>query len=230
MDRILFLDNSIQDDRYQPLGYWEPVLLFDFDSYRASAGEFPENLDQYSHIFLTGSTSSVLDNSDWIRAEQELIRTAVDQGKVMVGSCFGHQIMARALFGDDAVRKRPGLDVGWPAIEILADDALLGEAGSKIYGYVFHYDEVCRIDEKRAAVIARSDACEILAFKLKDKPVWGIQPHFEMGIVEGLKFLELAKGEGVQDRKSCFSSPDNFPQDSGWLIPFMRAFHNARPL
>ena len=230
MDRILFLDNSIQDDRYQPLGYWEPVLLSDFDSYRASAGEFPENLDQYSHIFLTGSTASVLDNSDWIRAEQELVRTAVDLGKVMVGSCFGHQIMARALFGDDAVRKRPGLDVGWPAIEILADDALLGEAGSKIYGYVFHYDEVCRIDEKRASVIARSDACEILAFKLKDKPVWGIQPHFEMGIVEGLKFLELVKGEGVPDRKSCFSSPDNFPQDSGWLIPFMRAFHNARPL
>ena len=230
MDRILFLDNSIKDDRYQPLGYWEPVLLSDFDTYRASAGDFPENLDAYSHIFLTGSTASVLDNSDWIRVEQELIRTAVDQGKVMVGSCFGHQIIARALFGDDAVRRMPGLDAGWPAIEILADDALLGEAGSRIFGYVFHYDEVCKIDDTRATVIARSKDCEIMGFKLIDRPVWGIQPHFEMGIVEGMKFLEMAKGAGVASRQSYFESTDKHPRDSGWIIPFMRAFHNARPL
>lgn len=230
MDRILFLDNSIKNDLYKPLTYWEPVLLLDFDSYRASAGELPHDLDDYSHIFISGSTASVLDNADWIEAEQELIRTAVDQGKVVVGSCFGHQIIARALFGDGAVRKRRALDVGWPEIEILADDALLGEAGSKIYGYVFHYDEVCKIDENEATVIARSEACEILAFKLKDRPVWGIQPHFEMGIVDGLKFLELVKGEGVPDRQSLLNSVKNYPQDSGWIIPLMKAYHNARPL
>ena len=230
MDRILFLDNSIKDDLYRPLNYWEPVLMFDFDTYRASAGEFPDNLDKYSHVFLTGSTASVLDNTNWIKTEQELVRAAVDQGKVVVGSCFGHQIMAQALFGDDTVIRRPTLDAGWPEIEILADDALLGKAGSKIFGYVFHYDEVCKIDENRAAIIARSEACDILAFKLNDNPFWGIQPHFEMGIVEGLKFLDLVKGEGVPDRQSCLASSDNFPQDSGWITPFMRAFHNARPL
>ncbi len=230
MDRILFLDNSIKNDLYKPLSYWEPVLLFDFDSYRASAGEFPNGLDDYSHIFVSGSSASVLDNSDWIEAEQELIRTAVELGKVIMGSCFGHQIIARALFGDGAVRKRPALDVDWPAIEILVDDALLGEAGSKIHGYVFHYDEVCKIDENEATVLARSDTCEIMALKLKDRPVWGIQPHFEMGIVDGLKFLELVKGEGVPDRQSYFKSTVKPPKDSGWIIPLMKAFHNARPL
>lgn len=230
MDRILFLDNSIKNDLYKPLAYWEPVLLLDFDSYRASAGELPHDLDDYSHIFISGSSASVLDNADWIEAEQELIRTAVDQGKVVVGSCFGHQIIARALFGDGAVRKRRALDVGWPEIEILADDALLGEAGSKIYGYVFHYDEVCKIDENEATVIARSDACEILAFKLKDRPVWGVQPHFEMGIVDGLKFLELVKGQEVPDRQSYLKSTVKPPKDSGWIIPFMQAYHDARPL
>jgi len=230
MDRILFLDNSIKNDLYKPLSYWEPVLLFDFDSYRASAGELPDDLGDYSHVFISGSTASVLDNSDWIEAEQELIRTAVDQGKVMVGSCFGHQIIARALFGDGAVRKRPALDVGWPEIEILADDALLGKAGSRIHCYVFHYDEVCKIDKNEATVIARSEACEILAFKLKSWPVWGIQPHFEMGIVDGLKFLELVKGEGVPDRQSYFNAALKLPKDSGWIIPLMNAYHNARPL
>ena len=119
MDRILCLDNSITNNLYKPLSYWEPVLMFDFDSYRASAGEFPHGLDDYSHIFISGSSASVLDNSDWIEAEQELIRTAVELGKVMVGSCFGHQIIARALFGYGAVRKRAALDVGWPQLKFL---------------------------------------------------------------------------------------------------------------
>ena len=230
MNRILFLDNSIQNDLYKPLSYWEPVLLFEFDSYRASAGELPDDLDAYSHIFISGSTASVLDNTDWINAEQELIRRAVDRGKVILGSCFGHQIIARALFGNGAVRKRQALDVGWPEIEILADDALLGLAGSKIYGHVFHYDDVCRINENEATVIARSKACEILAFKLNGKPVWGIQPHFEMGIVEGLKFIEWANGDGIPDRTSLFDSSENYPRDSGWIIPLMKAYHQMRPL
>jgi len=230
MNRILFLDNSIKNDLYKPRTYFEPVMLFEFDSYRASAGELPDDLDGYSHIFISGSTASVLDNSDWIDAEQEFIRKAVDRGKVVVGSCFGHQIIARALFGDGAVRKRPALDVGWPEIEILADDALLGKAGSRIHCYVFHYDEVCKINTSEATIIARSEACEILAFKLKDRPVWGIQPHFEMGIVEGLRFLELVKGKGVPDRQSYFKSTSESPRDSGWIIPLMKAYHNTCPL
>jgi GMP synthase-like glutamine amidotransferase len=40
------------------------------------------------------------------------------------------------------------------------------------------------------SIIARSEECDILAFKVKDRPVWGIQPHFEMGIVEGLKYID----------------------------------------
>ena len=230
MNRILFLDNSIENDLYKPLSYWEPVLLFDFDSYRASAGKLPDDLGAYSHIFISGSTASVLDNADWINAEQELIRTAVGRGKVIMGSCFGHQIIARALFGDGAVTRRPALDVGWPEIEVLADDALLGAAGSKIYGHVFHYDDVCQINENEATVIARSKACEILAFKLKDRPVWGIQPHFEMGIVEGLKFIEQVKGEGIPNRSSLLKSVENYPKDSGWIIPLMKAYHQIRPL
>jgi hypothetical protein len=78
-------------------------------------------------------------------------------------------------------------------------------------------------------VIARSDACEILAFKLKDRPVWGIQPHFEMGIVEGLKFIGWVKADGIPARPSFFKSAEYYPRDSGWIIPFMQAYHKIRP-
>ena len=46
-----------------------------------------------------------------MQAEMDLIRTAVNQGKVILGSCFGHQIIAGALFGMGAVRSRKGPEI-----------------------------------------------------------------------------------------------------------------------
>ena len=122
MDRLLFLDNSIPDDLYHPLSYWQPLLLLPFDVCRVCAGELPAHPDEYSHIFISGSTASVLENSDWMQAEMELIREAVARGSVILGSCFGHQIIARALFGHQAVRRRSAPEIGWPDIEIMTKE------------------------------------------------------------------------------------------------------------
>ena len=230
MDRILFLDNSIDEDVYQPLTYWEPLLLFPFDFFRVSTDQWPDGLDSYSHILITGSTASVLEDTAWMQTEAALIRDAVDQGKVILGSCFGHQMIARSLFGLDAVRRREKPEIGWPEIHILARDELLGESGRTLSGFVFHYDEVCNVPYESATIIARSAACEILAFKLKDQPVWGIQPHFEMGIVEGIQIIDRAAGDGIPDKRDFFRSDEDRPRDSGWIIPMMKRFHETRPI
>jgi GMP synthase-like glutamine amidotransferase len=230
MEKILFLDNAIENDTYQPLTYWQPVLFFPFDVFRASAGQWPSDLNTYSHILLTGSTASVLDDTDWMQVEAELIRSAVSQGKVILGSCFGHQIIASALFGLNKVRRRPKPEIGWPDIDIVADDSLLGKAGRIINGFLFHYDEVCCLPEKNVTVTARSINCENLGFKLKGRPVWGIQPHFEMGIVEGLKYLDMVSAAEVPQRLSFFNTARDMPRDSGCIFTLMKAFHEARPI
>jgi GMP synthase-like glutamine amidotransferase len=230
MSRILFLDNSIDEDVYQPLAYWEPVLLHPYEFFRVSAGQWPDGLDAYSHILITGSTASVLDDTAWMQAEVELIQKAVDKGKVILGSCFGHQIIARSLFGMDAVRRREKPEIGWPDIQIVARDSLLGDSGRTISGFVFHFDEVCKVSQEQAIVIARSADCEILAFKLKNRPVWGIQPHFEIGIVEGLQLIDRSLGDEIPAKQYFFNSIENRPQDSGWIVPLMKAFHETHPV
>ena len=229
MNRILFLDNAIDEDAYQPLSYWEALLLFPYDLFRVSAGEWPPELESYSHILITGSAASVLDDTEWMQAEVDLIQKAVNKGKVILGSCFGHQIIARSLFGMDAVRKREKPEIGWPDIQIVSSDPLLGESGRTVHSFIFHYDEVCMLPEENATIIARSRQCDILAFKVKNKPVWGIQPHFEMGIVQGLRYLDNFKSNLVPDRHIFFSAARYMPKDSGWAIPLMKAFHEAQP-
>ena len=230
MNRMLFLDNSIHNDAYDPLTYWTPLLLFPYDVFRVSAGELPPQLDAYSHILITGSAASVLDDAAWMEAEVDFIQNAVDKGKVILGSCFGHQIIARSLFGMAAVRKRVKPEIGWPDIEIVSSDLLFGKSERTINAFIFHYDEVCDLPEEKAKVIARSKECDILVFKLKGKPVWGIQPHFEMGIVDGLRYIEKVKGNQVPDRQIFFSSDQHMPKDSSWVVPLMKAFHETRPV
>jgi GMP synthase-like glutamine amidotransferase len=230
MNRILFLDNSLDDDPYQPLSYWDPLLLFPYDLFRVSAGELPHELESYSHILITGSAASVLDDTEWMQAEVDFIQKAVNKGKVILGSCFGHQIIARSLFGMDAVRKREKPEIGWPDIQIVCSDALLGESGRTLHSFIFHYDEVCALPEEKASIIARSKECDILAFKVKERPVWGIQPHFEMGIVQGLRYIDNFKGNQVPDRQIFFSAAEYMPKDSGWVIPLIKAFHETHPV
>jgi GMP synthase-like glutamine amidotransferase len=230
MNRILFLDNSIDNDTYRPLIYWEPLLLFPYDLFRVSAGELPHELDSYSHILITGSAASVLDDTAWMQAEVDLIQKAVNKGKVILGSCFGHQIIARSLFGMAAVRKRVKPEIGWPDIQIVCSDSLFGESGRTIHSFIFHYDEVCALPEEKAKAIARSEECDVLAFKVRGKPVWGVQPHFEMGIVQGLRYLDSVKDDQVPDKQSFFNSTQLMPKDSGWVIPLMKAFHETQPV
>jgi GMP synthase-like glutamine amidotransferase len=187
-------------------------------------------LDSYSHILITGSAASVLDDTEWMQAEVDLIRKAVNRGKVILGSCFGHQIIARALFGLDAVRKREKPEIGWPDIQIVSSDPLFGESGRTIHSFIFHNDEVCTLPPEKAVIIARSKQCDILVFKIKDRPVWGTQPHFEMGIVQSLRYIDKVKGNQVPDRQSFFSSAEYMPKDSGWVIPLMKRFHETRPV
>ena len=230
MRKILFLDNAIENDTYNAAQYWKPLLVYPHDMFRVALGEWPSDVSAYSHILITGSSACVLDNLDWMQTEVEFIQTAVSHGKVILGSCFGHQLIARSMFGLDAVGVRETPEIGWPDIEIMADDALLGKAGRIMNGFVFHYDEVCQLPEDRATVTARSSACGILGFKLKGKPVWGIQPHFEMGIVEGLDYLDKVSGEHIPTRQAFFDSDHSLPKDNGRIAPLMKAFQEAQPI
>jgi GMP synthase-like glutamine amidotransferase len=107
---------------------------------------------------------------------------------------------------------------------------LFFESGRTIHSFIFHYDEVCTLPQEKATIIARSKECDILAFKVKDRPVWGTQPHFEMGIVQSLRYIDNVKGDQVPDRQIFFSAAQHMPKDSGWVIPLMKAFHETHPI
>ncbi|KAI8970562.1 class I glutamine amidotransferase-like protein [Trametes punicea] len=63
---------------------------------------YPEDVDQYDAVLLTGSAASAYENLEWINRLIDYVRfLAKEKPHIrLIGICFGHQIIARALGGE----------------------------------------------------------------------------------------------------------------------------------
>lgn len=129
------------------------------DTFAVLDGQFPAGLDAYDAFVITGSAHGVYEGHPWIEPLMGLIRTAVADGKKLVGICFGHQIIAQALGG--IVEKS---DKGLGAGRMFYD--YVNEAGEtrRIGLNAWHQDQVVTVPEG-ARVIASSDFCPVAALE-----------------------------------------------------------------
>ena len=149
----------------------------------AKKGRFPDLSEGFTHLILTGSEASIMERDLWVYQEVEFVREAVEKNLPVLGSCYGHQLLAIALAGYKYVRRCKKPEIGWIPIKIKMDNHLLGSRGV-FYAYTLHFDEVADIDDK-FEVLASTEQCRIHAFKLKNKPLWGIQAHPEINVPTG---------------------------------------------
>ena len=70
-----------------------------FDTWPVSQGEWPDDVLDYDGIVITGSPASVNDDSAWIRRLEQVVRDLHARQRPMLGICFGHQVIAKALGG-----------------------------------------------------------------------------------------------------------------------------------
>lgn len=226
--KVLILDNSIDHEIYDPLSHWQRFVNCGFDSFHASKGEFPDGIDEYTHIILTGSEASIMEATDWSAREEEIVREAVSAGKAVLGSCYGHQLLARALFGGDAVGKSATPEVGWDYLDIVRSDKMLGEKETRLPTFLIHFDEVKDVPKHEAYVLASTPICSIQIFRLKHKPVWGIQAHPEISIKEGFealrRMIELATHEKSKELRIYENALETIPVDAAWFHGFMDEF------
>jgi len=189
--RLLIVDNRV-DERYCPADDWARYVTLPADVVAAAFEPLPSELNAYTHVLFTGGVPSALENADWQLNERALMQKAAHENKNVLAVCFGFQLLAQAMFGMDAVCARSDRgaapELGWAEITVVKDDPLLGKQGAAYWGYVSHFDDVCKIDESEADVIASSPACPIHGFRLKGRNVWGLQAHFEIDIETGKRY------------------------------------------
>jgi len=178
---------------------------------RAPEEDLPPSFAGFSHIILSGSKTSILDSSPWVRRLMDFVRDAAQAGIPMLGVCYGHQIIARAHGGDEVVRIAPTPEFGWVKIKQTMPNALLQGLPESFHSFQSHYEEVCQLPRGFIAT-AVSDRCAIQAYYVKGKPIFGVQFHPERNAEEGQVSLEKSKKTAPKDcifnngkAKSCFS-------------------------
>src|SRR4051812_18241968 len=70
-----------------------------FTTYCAEEDKLPRHLNEADAYLITGSRHCVNDDFSWISQLENLIRQFHTARKKMIGICFGHQLIAKALGG-----------------------------------------------------------------------------------------------------------------------------------
>jgi GMP synthase-like glutamine amidotransferase len=222
MIKVAVLDNSLDPDVYKPVLHWSRWLTEGWTSFRAPEGRLPKLADGCTHLILTGSEASILDRVGWVDAEVDLVRNALDRGIPILGSCFGHQLLALAIGGPSYVRRCEEPEIGWLPVRILEDTPLLGAAGTA-YAFTLHFDEV--VDPAGLfKVLAETSCCQIHAFQYGVRPVWGIQAHPEINVEDGRALLEAEIERAYKSAKMLELALRSVPRDTELIRSIVPAF------
>lgn len=225
MRRIAVIDNAVDPEVYRPARHWGRWLDEPFAVFAAGEGRLPDLDDGFSHLILTGSEDSILERPPWAEAEVALVREALARGLAILGSCYGHQLLAVAIGGPACVRKCREPEIGWKTIEVLGTDPLLGPAGAA-HAFTLHFDEVVDPDG-RLTILAASPVCAVQAFRFGTKPVWGVQPHPEIGPEDGRELLQAELDRGYPGSDLIGRALGSEPRDSGLIRPIVAGFLGA---
>jgi len=223
--RVAIIDNSIDKNIYDPVRHWSAFLDVPWSSFQAKKSCFPADLEKdFTHIILTGSEASIMDRSQWVLDEVEFVKEAVLKKIPIMGSCYGHQMIALALAGPQCVQRSFLPEVGWIPINITEDSTLLGKKGL-FFSFTIHFDEVIGIGSD-FDISASTSLCSVHAFKKKGAPVWGIQSHPEISPDSGKILLKKLIKEGRGPVDIYNKAYHSIPKDSGIIKYVVDAFIN----
>ncbi|XP_022149138.1 gamma-glutamyl peptidase 5-like [Momordica charantia] len=151
-----------------------------WDLFRVAAGEFPadDSLAGYDGFVITGSCNDAHGDDPWICRLINLLRTLASLNKRILGICFGHQILGRALGGKTG-RGKSGWDIGITTIHVSSSSKLFSslKIPTALSVIECHRDEIYELPAK-AEVIGRSEKTGIEMFMYGDH-ILGIQGHPE---------------------------------------------------
>lgn len=223
--KVAIVDNAVDHGLYTPVEHWAAYLDVPWEAFRARDGRLPSVADGFSHIILTGSEASILDREPWVYQEVSFVQAAFKKGMALLGSCYGHQLLALALDGPESVRRCSQPEIGWIPVEVIETSDFLGEAGTA-YSFSLHFDEV--VDTRgQFKILASTPVCPVQAMLRLRRRAWGLQIHPEIDIRTGQRLLRDSIGRDPRRMPFYEAALRMAPRDSGLIPRIIKHFLNS---
>ncbi len=197
--------------------------LLHFTIYDVRLGKYPKTIKECDAYLITGSRSSVYDDELWIQKLENFVLETHQKKHPILGICFGHQIIAKAL-GGMTEKAEQGWGTGVQSFHKTATKSWLNPNLDRFSLLVFYQDQVTRLPEG-AELIAESEFCPIASFHIANHILtFQGHPEFEKPYTKAL--LELREeilspeifSEGIKSLEESVQ-PEVVTQ---WMIKFLR--------
>ncbi|KAH7903347.1 class I glutamine amidotransferase-like protein [Hygrophoropsis aurantiaca] len=151
-------------------------MPFDIEEFSAIDGHLPADIDAYTSVIVSGSACGVNDKEPWIQKLKKFLRdTATLHPKVkLMGICFGHQIISRAVF-DLPVKANPeGWEIGPYKIDLNETGKVLFLGKESLMIEMFHHDAAERDAMSDASRTSKPDTKPaVTPLKASRSIIWG---------------------------------------------------------
>jgi len=168
---------------------------------------------------ITGSHAMVTDNLPWSLAIEAWIPQFVESGVPLLGICYGHQLLGRALGG--AVGYNPnGREIGTVRISLkpeAADDRLLRGVAPVFYAHTIHEQSVLELPP--GAVCLASNGHERHHVIRVGACAWGVQFHPEYTLPVMQEYIRV-EGGFSDEQFDMLPEVHEAPESAGILAEF----------
>jgi GMP synthase-like glutamine amidotransferase len=144
--------------------------------YNIMQSQFPKKLNECDAYIITGSKKSVYDDEPWIHKFRGFLVELNDAKKIVIGICFGHQLIADALGGKTELAKG-GWGVGVHQSTITNKKKFMNPPLDYFSVIVSHQDQVAELPSD-AERLAASEFCPNAMFQI-GKHILTFQGHPE---------------------------------------------------
>ncbi len=207
----------LQHADFEDLGCIEPWLAARghvVSGSRLHAGETPPPVAAFDALIVLGGPMNIYacHEHPWLRTEKALIRTAIDQGRRVLGICLGAQLIADVLGGPVSRNAEP--EIGWFEVEL--NEAGRAEplfAGLPPRFTAFHWHVDTYALPPGAIGLAHSAACAQQAFSFDCGRVLGLQCHLEVtrdNAIEWFRYEAVTSSRYVQTADAILADVDAF--------------------
>ena len=160
----------------------------------------PCSLNDGDAWIITGSKYSVYEDAPWIKSLLEFTERLIKNKKPILGICFGHQVLAKAL-GANVIKNPLGWELG--SYKLSLTDSGLSNAlfdGVKDRDVVYESHQDIIVDLPDSLEILANTEKSVQSFEYKDY-VYGVQfhPEFSWDVTRMLMDLRIKRGIKVDN-------------------------------